>query len=106
VTEKYRKLPVGKNGEVRLPPDALEALGLEAGEQVRLTIDTRRHEIRLERHVDDAWGEALKEKKGKDFTDLWDDQSKREEEAKRIFDEGLKKKHAPRKPEDDRERWR
>ncbi len=106
MTEKHRKLHIGKAGEVKLPPDALESLGVEPGDQVRLTVDTRKREVRLERHVEDAWGEALKEKKGKDFTDLWEDQSKREEEAKRIFEEGLKKKPEPRKPEDDRDRWR
>ena len=104
--KKPPKLDVGANGEVRLPPDALEALGLQPGEQVTLFVDTRRKQIRLERFVDDPWGEALKEKPQKGFGDLFSDQEARDAEAKRQFDEGIKKPLPKRKPEDDPDYWR
>ncbi len=56
--EKPRLLKVGKNGEVKLPLDVLDAIGHENGEDVRIFVDTRRKQIRLERYVDDPWADA------------------------------------------------
>lgn len=104
--EKPVRLDVGRDGSIRLPPAALEALGYEAGEQVTLYIDTRRKCLRIERHVADAWGEALKEKPQKGLEDLFDDQKAREAEAERLFDEEMRKPSPKRRPEDDPDHWR
>ena len=104
--EKPVRLDVGADGRIRLPPAALEALGHEKGEQVTLYIDTRRKCLRIERHVADAWGEALKEKPRKGLEDLFDEQKDREKEAERMFDEEMRKPPPKRRPEDDPGHWR
>ncbi|MDH3590461.1 MAG: hypothetical protein OER88_01185 [Planctomycetota bacterium] len=105
--KKHRLLDVGAGGVVKLPPDALEAIALEDGEKVRIVVDTRRKEIRLERHVEDVWAEALKPKEQKGFSDLIDEQAKRDEDAKKIFERKLKEaKPGERRPEDDPDLWR
>ncbi|MHC4548032.1 MAG: AbrB/MazE/SpoVT family DNA-binding domain-containing protein [Planctomycetota bacterium] len=104
--KKKRTLPVGPHGEVKLPADVLEALGLQAGEQVEIHVDTRRKQVRLERHVEDAWAEAMREKSQKGLEDLMADQAQREEDANRIFEEKLKEPPPPRRPEDDPDLWR
>ena len=105
--KKHRLLDVGPDGEVKLPPDALEAIALEAGEKVRIVVDTRRKEIRLERHVEDAWAEAMKPKEQKGFDDLMAEQARRDAEAKEIFERKLKDaKPGERRPEDDPDLWR
>ncbi len=105
--KKPRTLKVGKNGEVKLPPDVLEAIGHEEGEDVRIFVDTRRKQVRLERHVDDPWADALKQKDEKGFDDLMDEQKGREDAAKRLFEERLKDPpKRDRKPEDDPDHWR
>ena len=106
---KGRILDLGADGSLKLPPDVLEALELEPGQKVRVHLDTRRKEIRVERHVDDPWGEALKKKQGPDFDDLFADQSRREAEAERLFRERMeqvKKEKPKRRPEDDPDYWR
>lgn len=105
--EKPRTLKVGRNGEVKLPPDVLEAIGHEEGEDLRIFVDKRRKQVRLERHVDDPWGDALKKKEEKDFDDLIDQQRDREDAAKRLFDERLKDPpKGDRRPEDNPDYWR
>jgi len=105
--KKPRVLPVGKQGEFRLPLDALEAIGWEAGDAVEIRIDTRRRQIQLERHVEDAWAEALKEKPAKGFEDLAKDQEQREAEAKDLFERRIRDaKPGQRSKEDDPGRWR
>lgn len=108
MSSKKLKLRVGAAGEVKLPPEALEALELEPGGEMSLEIDTRRKQLRLERHVDDAWGEALKEKPQKGMEDLLDEQKKRDEAAKEIFEKRLKDKKPTdkRRPEDSPDFWR
>jgi len=106
---KGRIFDLGKDGSLKLPPDMLEALELEPGQKVRVFLDTRRKELRVERHVDDPWAEAMKRKQGPDFDDLFADQSRREAEADRIFDEKMnqaKKEKPKRRPEDDPDYWR
>ena len=105
--EKPRLLKVGKNGEIKLPLDVLEALGHEEGEEVRIYIDTRRKQLRIERYVDDPWGEALKKKEERGFEDLMGDQKARDEAAKNLFEERLKKAKPEKKdPKDDPDYWR
>ncbi|MGH7163718.1 MAG: AbrB/MazE/SpoVT family DNA-binding domain-containing protein [Planctomycetota bacterium] len=84
-----RILKVGKNGEIVLPPDVLEALMVEAGGQVEIHLDERRKSLRVERHVDDAWAEAMKEKPKPAFEDLLADQKDRQDSARRLFDKHL-----------------
>jgi antitoxin component of MazEF toxin-antitoxin module len=104
--EKPLRLEVGADGRIKLPPAALEALELEPGEHVTLYIDTRRKSLRIERHVADAWGEALKEKPQKALEDLFHEQRGREAEAERQFDEEMRKPPPKRRPEDDPGHWR
>lgn len=104
MTKPTRILKVGSQGEIVLPPEAMEALGLEPGGQVELHIDTVRKALRLERKVADPWAEALKDKKSPGFEDLMADQTRRQKEAGKNFEEKLKKP-PPAEP-DDRDRWR
>ncbi len=108
MSSKKLKLKVGGAGEVKLPPEALEALDVEPGGEVSLEIDTRRKQLRLERHVDDAWAEALKEKPQKGLEDLMQDQKQREEAAKELFEKRIKDKSPKdkRRPEDSPDHWR
>ena len=105
--EKPRTIKVGANGEIKLPQDVLEAIGHEEGEDVRIFVDTRRKQLRIDRHVDDPWADALKAKDEKDFEDLMGEQKDREDAAKKLFDEKLKDPpKVDRKPEDDPDYWR
>jgi len=101
-------LKVGAAGEVKLPPEALEALDLEPGQELSLEIDTRRKQLRIERHVDDAWAEAMKEKPQKGLEDLMDEQKQREEAAKELFEKRVKDRSPKdkRRPEDSPDYWR
>ena len=62
----------------------------------------------LERHVDDAWAEAMKEKPQKGLEDLMDEQKQRDEAAKELFEKRVKDKsaHEKRRPEDNPDYWR
>jgi antitoxin component of MazEF toxin-antitoxin module len=106
-TRKVR-LKVGAGGEVKLPPEALQALELAAGHEVSLEIDTRRKQLRLERFVADAWAEALQEKPQKGLEDLMDEQKQREAAAKELFEKRLKNRSPAdkRRPEDNPDHWR
>jgi hypothetical protein len=105
--KKKRKLPLGSGGELKLPPDVLEALGIEPEDkEVEIFVDTRRKQLRIERHVDDPWAEALKEKPEKGFEDLMSDQEQREADAQDLFDRKLKEPPPKRRPEDDPDLWR
>jgi bifunctional DNA-binding transcriptional regulator/antitoxin component of YhaV-PrlF toxin-antitoxin module len=105
--KKPRTLKVGANGEVKLPPDALEAIEWQPGEEVEIVLDTRHKRIVLERHVEDAWAEALKPKPEKGFEDILGEQAQRDKDAKELFERRLKEtKPGKRDPEDDRDRWR
>ena len=108
MSSKKLKLKVGGLGELKLPPEALEALELEPGGEVSLEIDTRRKQLRLERFVADAWAEAMKEKPQKGLEDLMDDQKAREEAAKELFEKRIKEKGPKdkRRPEDSPDHWR
>lgn len=106
--KKPRTLTVGPEGEVKLPSDALEAIGWEPGEKVEIHLDTRHRRILLERHVEDAWAEALKRRPEKGFEDILSEQARREQEAKEIFERRLKetKPGERRGAEDDPDLWR
>jgi antitoxin component of MazEF toxin-antitoxin module len=108
MSSKRLKLKLGGMGELKLPPEALEALELEPGQELTLEIDTRRKQLRLERFVADAWAEAMKEKPQKGLEDLMQDQKDREQAAKELFEKRIKDKSAPekRRPEDDPNHWR
>ena len=108
MSSKKLKLRIGGGGELKLPPEALEALELEPGQEMTLEIDTRRKQLRLERFVADAWGEAMKEKPQKGLEDLMDEQKQREQAAKEMFEKRLKDKAAKdkRRPEDSPDYWR
>jgi antitoxin component of MazEF toxin-antitoxin module len=100
-------LDLGANGEVRLPDEALSALGVQPGEKLSVKIDTRHKALRIERHVDDPWSEALKQKEQQGFEDILGAQKQRDDEASDLFDRRLK--DAPkeeRRPEDDPDLWR
>lgn len=98
---------IGADGGVRIPPEVLEALEIEPGGKVRLFVDTRRKSLRIERHSDDPWADALKPKSQKDFEDLLDAQKDRDEQARRVFEKRVKETPpAKRKPEDDPDLWR
>ena len=100
-------LELGAHGEVRLPDDALRALEVQPGEKLSLRIDTRHKAVRLERHVDDPWAEALKQKKQDGFEDILGAQKQRDQDASDLFDKRMKE--APkekRRPEDDPDLWR
>jgi len=104
---KKRTLPLGSGGELKLPPDVLEALGIEAEDkEVEIFLDTRRKQLRVERHVDDPWAEALREKKEREFEDLMADQQQREADAQDLFERKLKEPPPKRRPEDDPDHWR
>jgi len=99
-------LRIGPKGEIVLPENALHALGASAGEQLKLRVDSRHKVLHLERHVDDPWSEALKDKRAPGFEDLLDDQKQRDAEAKRTFEQKLKEKGPAPKPEDRPDHWR
>ena len=99
------------DGTLRLPPEALAALGARPGDEVRLFIDSRKKSVRIERHSDDPWADALKEKPSQGLDELLAAQQKRQAEADDIFDKRLreskKKKDDPdEKPKGDPDRWR
>jgi antitoxin component of MazEF toxin-antitoxin module len=104
--KKPRLLDVGPEFEVKLPADVVEALGLESGEKVQIYIDARRKAVRLERHVDDPWTEALKDKDTPGFEDLMQDHDARQEDAKKLFEQKLKEKPEKPRPEDNPDLWR
>ena len=108
MSSKKLKLKVGGAGEVKLPPEALEALDLELPGELTLEIDTRKKQLRLERFVADAWAEAMKEKPQKGLEDLMQDQKDREEAAKDLFEKRIEDKSKPekRRPEDSPDHWR
>jgi len=107
MAKKGIKLKVGPNGEIRFPKEALDALDVDPGGDVKLFIDTRRKILRLERHVEDVWAEALQPKEQKDFDDILQEQQKRDQDAADLFDrrtgDAPKEK---RKPEEDPDLWR
>jgi len=104
--KKPRTLDIGANGEVRIPDDVLRALDIGPGEKVEIVLDTRRKQLRIERFVDDPWAEAMEQKPQKGFDDLLSEQSKREQDAEKIWEEKLKEGPDKRKPEDDPDYWR
>ena len=105
--KKKRTLPLGPGGELKLPPDVLEALGIEPEDKVvEIFLDTRRKQIRLERHVDDPWAEAMRNRPERGIEDLMADQEQREADAEDLFDRKLKEPPPKRRPEDDTNHWR
>ncbi|MHC4819197.1 MAG: hypothetical protein ACYTF8_14205 [Planctomycetota bacterium] len=105
--KKKRTLPLGSGGELKLPPDVLETLGIEPEDkEVEIFLDTRRKQLRVERHVDDPWAEALRQKEERDFEDLMADQEQREADAEDLFNRKLKEPPPERRPEDDPGHWR
>jgi bifunctional DNA-binding transcriptional regulator/antitoxin component of YhaV-PrlF toxin-antitoxin module len=83
---------LGDRGDLLLPEDALSAIDVAPGDKVRITIDHRRNELRIDRFVDDLWAEATKDKPKKDFDDLLSEQRKRTQAAKDVFDRRFKPK--------------
>ncbi|MEM8883397.1 MAG: hypothetical protein AAGD14_04980 [Planctomycetota bacterium] len=101
------KLTIGADGSLKLPPEALEALGAEPGDTVKLNLDARQKRVRMERVSDDPWADAMREGPSKGFDDVLSDQQKREAEAKDLFDRKLRdSKTDDEKPDDDHDRWR
>ncbi len=104
-------LKVGPDGSVVLPKDALDAIDVSAGGDVKLFVDTRRKSLRIERHVDDVWAEALGPRTQKNFDDVLSEQRQREKDAEDIFnrrskDAGKEPGKKDSKPEDHPDRWR
>ena len=81
---------IESDGSLRLPPEALAALGAEPGDEVRLFVDSRRKSVRIERHSADPWADAMKEKPSHDMEDLFAQQKRREAEADDIFQKRLR----------------
>ena len=99
---------IESDGSLRLPPEALAALGAEPGDDVRLFIDTRRKSVRIERHSDDPWADAMKDRPSHDMEDLFAQQKRREAEADDIFQNRLrksKKEDDCEKPGGDADKW-
>jgi hypothetical protein len=99
-------LKIGQGGEIHLPPEAMELLELEPGHQVKLFLDKRRKQIRLERMVEDPWGEAMDRKSEKGFEDILGEQKDRDQEAADYFDKKIKEPPPKRRPEDNPDLWR
>jgi antitoxin component of MazEF toxin-antitoxin module len=99
------KLPLGKDGSVRLPPEALEALGAEPGDTLKLFVDRKRKFLRLERVSEDPWADALREGPSKGLEDILADQQKRQAEADALFNKKLKETDGT-KPDNDADKWR
>ena len=81
---------LGPDGSLKLPPDALDALGAEPGDEVKLFIDSRKKVVRIERHSDDPWADAMREKKSKGLEDLLAEQQKRQQAADDLFNRKLR----------------
>ncbi|MHC4953779.1 MAG: hypothetical protein ACYTGZ_07800 [Planctomycetota bacterium] len=95
------------DGSIKLPHEALEAIGAEPGDEVRLFIDGRKKVIRIERHSDDPWADALKEKPKQDMEGIFEEQKRRQAEAEAIFKKRLKdSKPGEGKPDSDSDKWR
>ena len=73
------------DGSVRLPAEALETLGAEPGDEVKIFLDNRKKAVRLERTSGDPWADAMRETKSKDLGDILAEQKKREAEADELF---------------------
>ncbi len=104
-----RTLTIGPQGEITLPEDVLQMLDVAPGEKVEFRIDTRHKSVRIERHVDDAWAEAMQPKEQAGFEDILDEQTKRERDAERLFDKRVEEadpEDKKRRPEDDPNLWR
>jgi len=102
---KKRVLKLGPKGELLLPPEALDLLGVKPGGEVALHLDDRKRAVSLERHVSDPWAEALREKEKPEIEDLFAEDRKRQEAAKQAFEQKLK--NPPKsKPEDKPDLWR
>ena len=100
-------LEINKDGSVRLPPEVLEALGAEPGDNLKFVIDRRRKSVRLERVSDDPWADAMREGSSKGMEDILADQEKRQADADSAFDRKLKDTEADgEKPENDPDKWR
>jgi len=107
MSNKPRILTVGKDGTIRFPPDTLEALDIHPGGQVKLFVDTRRQALRVERHSEDPWSDALRQKPQTGFDEIFDAQKEREEQARKLFEKRVKEDPpAKRRPEDDPDYWR
>ena len=79
------QIKIEADGSLRLPPEALQTLGAEPGDDVKLFLDNRKKQIRMERTSGDAWADAMRETKSKGLEDIFADQQKREAEADDIF---------------------
>ena len=98
-------LRIEADGSLRLPPEALAALGAVPGDELKLFIDTRGKSVRIERHSVDPWADAMKDKPSQDMEDLFAQQKQREAEADETFQKRLRdsKKEAD-EPKSDK--WR
>lgn len=104
-----RTLVIGPKGEITLPEDILRALDVAPGEKIGFRMDTRKKMLRVERHVEDVWAEAMKPKEQAGFEDILAEQSKREKAAEKLFDQRVEKadpEDKKRRPEDDPNLWR
>ena len=82
-------------------------MGAEPGDEVRLFIDGRKKAIRIERHSDDPWADAMKEKPKIGMKDIFEDQKRRQAEAEQTFKKRLKESEPGEgKPDNDPDKWR
>jgi len=85
-----RTYRIEPDGSLKLPREALDAIGAEPGDDVKLFVDSRRKFVRVERHSEDPWADALKEKKSKGLEDLFAEQQKRQTDADDLFNKRLR----------------
>lgn len=101
-------IKLDKDGALRLPQEVLDAMGAEPGDEMKLIVDNRRKSVRIERHANDPWADAMREQKTKKLDDVLADQQKRHSEAEDLFDKKLRDaKPGDGKPADtDIDKWR
>ena len=80
------QVTISEDGSIRIPREALDVLGAEPGDDLKVILDRRRRAVRLERTSGDPWADAMREPKSKDFEDLLEEQKRREAEARAAFD--------------------
>jgi len=100
------KLPISKDGSVRLPAEVLEALAAEPGDTLKIVVDKKRKSVRLERFSDDPWADAMRESSSKGFDDILADQQKRQADAENQFDQKMKETDGTKPDDDDPDKWR
>ena len=95
-------LDVGEKGRIYLSKEVMKKLGIVSGHKIKLEIENQI--ASLSRHqIKDPFQEA-KNKKKNEFSDLFEKQKIKKEQANKTFEERVKEKHTF-KDEDKRDFW-